>query len=180
MLSSLSEHHQDKNNIPIAILSAFAVALHCLEGFIPAPLPWLRFGFSNIITLTALELYGFKTGMMITLIRTTVGSLLRGTLLGPAFLLSFTGGVMSTCAMWGALFLTGRIFSALGISMIGSITHTFAQLFMAYLIFIKNIEPLAIIASLMLCLGTLTGALNGVVVSFVIKKVKEKGRVSEG
>jgi heptaprenyl diphosphate synthase len=169
----VSEHQPDKNNVRVAILSAFAVSLHCIEALIPAPLPWLRFGFSNIVTLTALDLYGFKTGMMITIIRTTIGSLLRGTLLGPAFVLSFSGGVVSTFAMWGAQLLGKSIFSAFGISMIGSISHTVAQLFMAYLIFVKNIEALSIISSLMLFIGTLTGALNGLVVSFVIKKVKE-------
>ena len=169
----MSEHHLNRNNVHVAILSAFAVALHLLESFIPAPIPWLRFGFSNIITLTALELYGFKTGMMITIIRTTVGSLLRGTLLGPAFVLSFSGGVMSTCIMWIALVVGGRFFSAVGLSMIGSISHTFSQLFMAYLIFIKNFETMGIIASLMLFIGTLTGALNGLVVLFVLKKVRE-------
>ena len=75
--------------------------------------------------------------------------------------------------MWIALVVGGRFFSAVGLSMIGSISHTFSQLFMAYLIFIKNFETMGIIASLMLFIGTLTGALNGLVVLFVLKKVRE-------
>lgn len=72
-------------NIHIALLAAYAIGLNSIERLIPSPIPWLRFGFANIITLTTLYLYGLKAGMTVTLIRVFVGSLFTGTFLGPAF-----------------------------------------------------------------------------------------------
>ena len=67
--------------IHIALLSAYAVGLHSIEALIPTPVPWLRLGLANIITLTTLYLYGFKAGMTVTLTRVFIRSLLAGTFL---------------------------------------------------------------------------------------------------
>ena len=66
---------QSQDKLRIALLAAYAIGLHGLERMIPAPIPWLRFGLANIITLTALILYGFRVAMTITLIRVLIGSL---------------------------------------------------------------------------------------------------------
>src|SRR5512142_2680981 len=94
----------------VAILSAYALVVYGFEGLIPTPIPWLRLGLANIITVTALLLYGFRTAMMVTLIRVVLGSMFTGTFLGPAFLLSLAGGVTSTAAMGIASLAGARIF----------------------------------------------------------------------
>ncbi|UCF87449.1 MAG: Gx transporter family protein, partial [Nitrospiraceae bacterium] len=131
------DEQKKSENIHIALLAAYAIGLHSIERFIPSPVPWLRFGFANIITLTTLFIYGLKAGMTVTLIRFFVGSLFTGTFLGPAFALSLAGGIASTLVMWSAKILAGRILSHMGLSLLGALSHNVAQLLMAYLFFVR-------------------------------------------
>jgi len=93
---------QDKYRI--ALLSAYAVGLHGLESLLPSPVPWLKFGLANIITLITLMLYGFRPAIMVTLIRVLISSLFTGTFPGPAFLLSLGAG-LSVPWQWQQLYL---------------------------------------------------------------------------
>ena len=163
---------QSRDNLRLAILAAYAIAIHGFERLLPTPIPWLRFGLANIITLTALILYGFRVGMTITMIRVFVGSFFTGTFLGPAFLLSFGAGVTSTAAMALSLKLAPRIFSPIGISLIGAMFHNITQLLIAYALFIKRFEVVIILSPVMILIGTLTGTMNGIVTSMLIKGIE--------
>ena len=156
------------------MLSAYALALHGFEAMLPSPLPWLRFGISNIITLTALVLFGFRTALMITLIRVMLGSIFGGTFLGPSFILSLGGGLAGTCAM-GAVFRVNRtIFGPVGLSLIGALFHNAAQLFFAYLLFIRRVEAILLVSPIIMLIGTLTGFANGLVADILIKNLLKK------
>jgi len=163
---------QDKRRI--AILSAYALALHGFEALLPSPIPWLRLGLANIITLTALVLFGFRTAFTITLIRVILGSLFAGTFLGPSFVLSLGGGICGTCAMGAMLVISKRFFGPIGLSLIGALFHNIAQLFLAYWIFIQRIEAVIFIAPVIMLLGTLTGLVNGIVSDILIKNLLKK------
>ena len=158
----------------IAILSAYALALHGFEAMLPSPIPWLRLGLANIITLTALMLFGFRAAMMITLIRVILGSLFIGTFLGPSFILSLGGGICGTCAMGATLAISRKIFGPVGLSLIGALFHNAAQLFLAYLLFIQRIEAVIFISPIVMLLGTLTGFANGIVAEILIKNLLKK------
>ena len=160
---------QDKYRI--AVLSAYALALYGIESLVPTPIPWLRLGLANIVTLVALMLYGFRTAMTVTLIRVILGSLFTGTFLGPSFILSFGGGVTSTAAM-GLVYLAMRdVFGPVGLSLIGAFFHNAAQLTLAYFLFIQRIEAMFVIAPVIILLGTLTGVANGAVSGLLIKNL---------
>jgi len=165
---------QSQDKYRIAILSAYALALHGFEAMLPTPLPWLRFGISNIITLTALVLFGFRTAMMITLIRVVLGSIFAGTFLGPAFILSLGGGLAGTLAMGGMFSISRNFFGPVGLSLIGALFHNAAQLFFAYLLFIRRIEAVLFISPVILLIGTLTGFANGLVSDILIKNLLKK------
>ena len=168
-----SSEQKNSENFHIALLAAYAIALHSIEALIPTPIPWLRLGFANIITLTTLLLYGLKAGMTVTLIRIFVTSFFTGTFLGPSFVLSLGGGVSSTLVMWLANALFGRLFGPVGLSLFGALTHNIAQLFLAYLFFVRRIEAIIFISPIIILLGTITGAFNGVVTSLIMKKIEE-------
>jgi heptaprenyl diphosphate synthase len=157
----------------IALLAAYAIGLHSIERFIPSPIPWLRFGFANIITLTTLLLYGIKAGMTVTLIRVIVGSLIVGTFLGPAFILSLSGGVSSTLVMWAACNLFGRFLSPVGVSLLGALTHNCIQLLFAYLFFVRRFEAIIYVTPIIVLLGVITGTINGIVTCLVVKRIRE-------
>jgi heptaprenyl diphosphate synthase len=162
---------QDKYRI--ALLSAYAVALHAFESLLPTPIPWLRLGLANIITLVTLLLYGFRAAMVVTLIRVILASLFIGTFLGPAFILSLGGGVTSTLAMGLILSVTPRLFSTIGLSLIGALFHNIAQLVLAYILFIQRIEAILLISPFIILIGALTGTVNGVISDLLIKNLKK-------
>lgn len=154
------------------MLSAYALALHGFESLLPTPIPWLRLGLANIITLTTLFLYGIQSAIMVTLIRVILASLFTGTFLGPAFILSLGGGVTSTLTMGIVLYVSPRLFSTIGLSLIGALFHNIAQLFLAYFLFIQRIEAILLISPAIIFIGTLTGTVNGVVSDILIKNLK--------
>ena len=161
---------QDKYRI--ALLSAYAIGLHSFESLLPTPIPWLKLGFANIITLITLVLYGMRPALMVTLIRVIAVSLFTGTFLGPAFILSLGGGIISTVAMGCVLFLSPGLFSVIGISIVGAFFHNISQLVLAYYLFIQRIEAILLISPLILLLGTLTGAVNGIISDMLIRSLK--------
>ena len=163
---------QDKHRI--AILSAYALALHGFESLLPTPIPWLKLGLANIITLVALILYGFRTALLVTLIRVVLASILIGTFLGPAFVLSAGGGIASVIAMGLSIKLFKNLFSTVGISLIGALFHNIAQLSLAYFLFIQRIEAVLIISPLIILIGSVTGIVNGVISDILIKNLLKK------
>ncbi|MBI3592219.1 MAG: Gx transporter family protein [Nitrospirae bacterium] len=160
----------------IALLSSYALALHGFEMLIPSPVPWLRLGLSNIVTLITLYLYGMKPALMVTMIRVLLGSLLLGTFLGPAFFLSLSGGLAGTLSMGIVSAAFPRLFSLLGLSLIGALSHNIAQLFFAYLLFVQRIEAVLVVAPVLIAAGTLTGAVNGIVSRYLIIEIEERTR----
>lgn len=163
---------QDKYRV--AILSAYALSLHGLESLFPTPIPWLKLGIANIISLIALLLYGFRTAMMVTLIRVILASLFTGTFLGPAFLLSLSGNVTSITAIGIVHRVFKNLFSPLGLSLIGAFFHNTGQLFLAYFFFIQRIEAILFISPVIILTGTFTGLINGIISSILIKKILKK------
>ena len=65
-----------------AVLAALALALSYMESFFPlvllVPLPGVKLGLANIVTLYALYALGFPSALAILLVRCTLGALLRG------------------------------------------------------------------------------------------------------
>lgn len=167
---------QSPNRYQIALLSAYALALHGFESMFPSPVPWLRLGLANIVTLITLLFYGLRAAVTVTLIRVVLASFLNGTFLGPAFLLSLGGGILSTLSMGFFASLTPRLFSATGLSLIGALFHNGTQLLLAYALFIQRIEALLLITPLIALLGTLTGTINGIVSELIINNLKKSGK----
>jgi heptaprenyl diphosphate synthase len=112
----------------LGVLVALALALHLLESQIPSPLPWVRPGFANLMTLVAVLTVGWRAGLLVAVLRVGIGSLLLGGFLGPAFTLSLAGAVASTLVM--ALMARGawRLWSPLAVSAAGAVAHGAAQL----------------------------------------------------
>lgn len=162
---------QQQDKYRIALLSAFALGLHGFENLLPSPIPWLRLGLANIVTLIALLLYGMRTAVMVTLIRVMLASLIAGSFLGPAFIISLGGGIASTLIMGFVLHIAPRLFSAMGLSIIGALFHNLAQLFLAYFLFIQRIEAILLITPVIILFGTLTGTVNGAVTALLMKNL---------
>ena len=157
----------------IALLAAYAVGLHSIEALIPTPVPWLRLGLANIITLVTLYLYGLRGGMTVTLTRVFIRSLLAGTFLGPAFIMSLGGGVVSTFIMWALISIFKKLLGPISISILGAIAHNITQLFLAYFLFVKQIEAILLVSPIILFFGIITGVINGIATNLIINKIRQ-------
>ena len=165
----------------IAILVALATILHLVESLIPIPfpVPGVKLGLANIVTLLALVLFDFKTAFIIALLRTVLGSLMSGTLLNIGFFLSFSGAVTATCLMavllhFATLLRSFSGFSLLGISVAGAAAHNLGQLAMAALL-IRH-TGIFFYLPIMLLSSVPTGFLTGLLLIEVLKYLKSSGQ----
>ena len=79
----------------IAKLAALAISLHLVEAVLPSPLPGVKPGLANIVTLFVLYRFDFATAAWVSLLRVFASSLLLGSFLSPTFALSLSGAVFS-------------------------------------------------------------------------------------
>jgi len=112
----------------IAKLAAFAIALHMVEAVIPSPLPGVKPGIANIVTLYVLYQYGFATAAWVSILRVFASSLLLGQFLSPTFILSLSGAVVSLAVLWLAMHLPKRYFGAVSLSILAAFGHIAGQL----------------------------------------------------
>jgi len=117
----------------IARYAAAAIALSVVEAAIPTPLPGVKPGLANIITLVVLARYGWRDAVWVSLLRVVAGSLLIGQFLAPGFFLSLAGALASLAALGFALHLPARWFGPVSQSLIAAFTHIAGQLVVARL-----------------------------------------------
>lgn len=112
----------------IAKLAALAIALHMVESVIPSPLPGVKPGIANIVTLYVLYQYGFTTAVWVSVLRVFASSLLLGQFLSPAFVLSLGGALLSLGVLWLGTSLPKRYFGAVSLSILAALAHISGQL----------------------------------------------------
>ena len=175
MMPSPVKKAYNPENIPLLV--ATASILQISETLLPHPIPGLRFGFANIVSLIILVQYGFKPALTVTLLRTVVSSFILGNFLSPGFILSFAGGLASICAT-GILYRISIRFdffrvSPVGLGMTGAFVHNMVQITLAYLILIRL--PGIFFLVPWLAFGALIfGAFSGNIATGIIKKLIQK------
>ncbi|SFG34835.1 heptaprenyl diphosphate synthase [Desulfotomaculum arcticum] len=159
----------------IAILVAQASVLHFLESLLPNPLPipGVKLGLANIITLLALIVFDFKTALQITVLRAILGSLLSGTLFGMGFFMSFSGAV-TAALMMGLLLRFFKGLGMVGISIAGAAAHNLGQLVMAALIL--RFAGIFFYLPFMLLFSVPTGFLIGLLTKELVGYIKATNR----
>ncbi len=166
----------------LALLVAFAVAVHTIEAAIPVPIPvpGVKLGLANIITLLTLLFYGLRSGLLVASLRTVIGSLLIGNFLGPGFYLSFSGAVSSALVMGLALILcrTGKI-SLISVSVAGAVIFNVVQLSLASLL-VQNFILFRGYLPVMLLLAIPTGIFTGAAAIFLGNLADRVGIKMEG
>jgi heptaprenyl diphosphate synthase len=122
----------------LSFLAAVGIALFVIESFIPLPFPFLKIGLANISTVLTLMMFGMGDAVLVVIIRVFVGSLLVGSLFGPGFVLALSGGVASALIMGMAKRFTRKLFSVIGISLIGSTTHVLTQFIIVLFLYVQS------------------------------------------
>jgi heptaprenyl diphosphate synthase len=117
-----------------AVLVAVAVVLSIAERWIPlellVPVPGVKLGLANIVTLFAL----FYLGPVLSFAIVVVRCLLAASVIGITSLaFSLSGGLLACAAMLLMKQAFGRGFSLFGISMGGAVAHNIGQVAVASL-----------------------------------------------
>lgn len=156
-----------------AALVAAACVLQVAESLIPHPVPGVRLGLANIVTLVTLAELGLGAAMEVALLRTVVASLVLGSFLTPGFLLSFFSAAASTVVMWAFWRLSARFsslgFSIVGVSVAGAVAHNASQLYLAYLLLVRH-EGIFYFAPWLAVSGVVTGWLTALVAAEVLRR----------
>lgn len=155
----------------IAWLTALAIAIHILESVIPSPLPGMKPGLANIITIAVMMLYGWRSACWVSLLRILIGSILIGTFLSPTFILSLSGALASL-AILGLSRLTGKLFGPIGLSLLAAIAHMAGQFSAAYLLFIPH-QGLFTLLPVLMTSAVIFGLFNGIIVLKMLRRLQE-------
>lgn len=155
----------------IAWLTALAVTIHIAESALPSPLPGIKPGLANVVTVVVLIQFGFRIAMWVSLLRVVVGSLLIGTFLSPTFILSLSGAIVSLLLLGLLTKLLGRGCGPIGLSVVAALGHTWAQVWVAYGLFIQH-DGLFRLLPILMTAALVFGIVNGVIAVAVIKKLE--------
>ncbi|MFZ0392018.1 MAG: Gx transporter family protein [Calditrichia bacterium] len=170
-MKPLPDNALPRREAHLAALVVLGLILFLFEAFIPKPLPWLKLGLSNIVTLIALYWYGPLSALMVSLIRILLGSLFTGTFLSPAFFLSLSGGLLAVLAM--ILLFRLNWFGIWGVSMGGAAAHQAGQVLTAWLFLFRNPLVLNLLAYLVLY-SLISGTLIGWLGFLIINRLKKE------
>jgi heptaprenyl diphosphate synthase len=162
-ISTTAEDHH------IAKLTALAIGLHILEAIVPSPLPGVKPGIANIVTLFVLYEYGFATAAWVSLLRVFASSLLLGQFLSPTFVLSLSGAIFSLTALFLAQHLPKKYFSAISLSIFAAFAHIAGQLIVVRIWLIPH-TGVAYLIPIFALAALIFGLINGLIAVKMIQQ----------
>ncbi len=148
------------------MFAALALGIYALESFIPnpIPIPGIKLGLANIITLVVLKKYGFRDAALVLTVRILLSALLFGSLY--SLLYSITGGAFCLAIEYVInRFLDGKAIFVTAV--FGAILHNAGQLFIAFLL--TSVPGVAVYIPYLVISAVITGFITGLAAHFTIK-----------
>jgi len=159
-----------KRQLTLSVLTAIALTVFLIEANLPAfvPVPGVKLGLANCITLITMALLGKREGAVVLLLRVILGSIFAGQIV--SFLYSLVGGAVCYLVMCLVLKLLGEK-QLWAVSVFGALGHNAGQLLVAVLLTNAGIlwyAPVLLVSAI------LTGAITGVAAQAVVMKFPKK------
>lgn len=148
------------------MLVAVALVLGFIERMIPlpVPVPGIKLGLSNLVTVLALYWFGLKDASLVAVLRVALGGFLFGS--GFSVIYAMAGAITALISM----IVSKRCgVGVVATSAIGAVAHNLAQLVIAMLI-VKTGGLISYLPILMLS-GILTGILTGSIAQALLARV---------
>lgn len=147
----------------LALFTTLALIIFTIENAIPTlvPIPGIKLGLANIITLVVLRNYSPKDTLLVLLMRILLASFFFGQAI--SLLYSLAGGLLCFAAM----LLIHRLLQGhylFLISIVGAIFHNLGQLAVAYLI--TEVPGVLVYLPFLLLSAILTGLFTGLCAQF--------------
>lgn len=151
----------------LGLLTAIALTIFMIEAQIPpvVPLPGVKLGLSNIVTVFAVFALGASDGAAVLACRVFLGAVFAGNF--GSILYSAAGGI---CAILTTICLK-KILSPKQLwvaGCLGAVAHSIGQ--MAVAIWITGTPRIAIYLPIMICISIVTGLFTGLCAQFLVNR----------
>lgn len=134
---------------------------------IPFPVPGIKLGLANLVVIVAIYGMGVKEAFVLSIIRII---LVGFTFRDPSTLIfSLAGGILSWLSM--AIFMKLKLFSMVGVSIIGGLAHNIGQIIVA-IFYVQNMGLLYYLPFLMIA-GVVSGTLIGILGILILQRLKK-------
>lgn len=153
----------------LSVLTAVSLIMFIIEMQLPpvVPVPGVKLGLANIITVYAVYRYKPQEAAMIFLVRIVIGSLYSGNV--TSFIFSFSGGLLCLLGMILISRLTDINMIVVS-SVLGAVLHNIGQTIAA--VFVMKTTAVIAYLPFLLFAGCIAGAFTGACAMLVIKRVK--------
>lgn len=167
--------NKTKKMVVMGLLVSQALILHLVERLIPVPVPvpGIKLGLANAISLMTIVIFGPKEALVVVGLRTFLGSVFGGGV--SSFIYSFIGGLISALAMAIMYKSFGKLFSLPAISVVGAVFHNIGQILVASLI-VQNAKLFYYLPVLMIS-AVITGLFIGFAVQYTLRPMKHILRI---
>ncbi len=153
----------------LALLCTMALALYAVESLLPplVPIPGVKLGLANIITLVILRDGSGKDAFWVLILRIILASVLFGQMVSALY--SLAGGLCCFCVMYAANRLfQGHFLFLIGI--LGAISHNLGQIGIALLL--TGTPGILSYLPFLLLAGILTGFFTGLCADFLNRHLR--------
>ena len=153
----------------LGLFTAIALTIYVIESAIPplVPIPGIKLGLANIISLYVMHQYGYMDALAVTLARIVLSGIYSGGMV--FFLYSLVGGLFCYAVMvLVSKMLHGRFIPIT--SIMGAIAHNTGQICVAFLV-LKTAGIFVYIPFLMIS-GGITGLFTGLSCMFAYRRLK--------
>ncbi len=155
-----------------AVLAAVALTIFVAESQIPpvVPMPGVKLGLANIVTLVAMVLLGRRDALAVLVVRLILGAAFTGGF--SAFMFSAVGGLFAYIVMAA---LVGVFPEKLlwVVSVFAALAHNAGQMLVAVLV--TGTPGIAVYILILAASGVVTGVFTGLAGMFLIRAVRKSG-----
>ncbi|MBP1754603.1 MAG: putative rane protein [Firmicutes bacterium] len=150
------------------ILIALAFIFSYIESLFPVSnaIPGIKLGLANLVVIVALYKMGVKEAFVLSILRIILVGFTFGN--PSTMMFSLVGGLLSWFLM--VIFQKTKLFSMVGISIIGGIAHNIGQIVVSIFV-VENVDIIYYLPFLLVS-GVIMGALVGILAAIIIKRLK--------
>ncbi len=155
-----------KKTALLAVLTAIALTIFVIEAQLPplVPIPGVKPGLANVITLFTLVTLGRKEAFTVASLRVILGSIFTGSV--TSFLYSASGALVCFAVMSAALLFCGDNMIWF-VSALGAIGHNIGQIIMAAVL-TQTVQVIWYLPVLMIS-AVITGVFTGLVTQKLVR-----------
>lgn len=152
----------------ISMLTAIALIIFIIEAQLPplAPIPGIKLGLANVITLVTLCWFGRRESFFVAMLRIVLGSVFAGHMM--SFMYSAAGGLL--CFLVMSLTIKALKNKLWVVSILGALAHNVGQIAVA--VFVTSTWQIIAYLPILAVSAVITGAFTGLAAGFVVKRRK--------